>query len=111
MPKQVDDLFKCCAVGQGVDVEALVTEDSAISIDKTNVRLGGNNALEPRLCHWHWFSSPVLELRHSPGEWRARDMKFYFTGFASVQIGVRGVRGDGVRGDGVRGDCHLWHLR
>src|SRR4029077_12947322 len=37
VPKQIDDLLKGCTVGQGVDVEALVTEDSAISIDKTNI--------------------------------------------------------------------------
>ena len=32
---------------------ALVAEDSAISVNETNLGLGGDNALEPRLCDCH----------------------------------------------------------
>ena len=53
VPKQVDHFLKRRVIGQGVDVITLVTEDSQISIDETDIRLGGNNPLESRLCNWH----------------------------------------------------------
>jgi hypothetical protein len=39
--------------GQGVNVIALVTKDSEISINETDIRLGGDNSFESRLCDWH----------------------------------------------------------
>ncbi len=53
VPEQVDHFFKRRVLGQGVDVVALVTQDSQIPIDETDIRLGGNNPFEPRLCDWH----------------------------------------------------------
>ena len=53
VPKQVDHFLKRRVFSQGVDVITLVTEDSQISIDETDIRLGGNNPFEPRLCNWH----------------------------------------------------------
>ena len=53
VPEQIDYLFKGRVVGQGVNVIALVTEDSPISVNETNVRLGGNNSFESRLCDCH----------------------------------------------------------
>ena len=53
VPKQVDHFLKLGVFGQGMDIETLVTQDPEISIDETNIRLGGNNPLESRLCNWH----------------------------------------------------------
>jgi hypothetical protein len=39
--------------GQGVDIETLIPENPEISIDETNIRLGGNNPFESRLCDCH----------------------------------------------------------
>ena len=53
MPKQVDYFLKRRVLGQGVDVITLVTQDSQIPIDETDIRLGGNNTFESRLCDCH----------------------------------------------------------
>ncbi len=53
VPQQEDHFLKRRVFGQGVDVITLVTQDSQISIDETDIRLGGNNSFESRLCNWH----------------------------------------------------------
>ena len=53
MPQQVDHFLKRRVFGQGVDVITLVTQDSQISINETDIGLGGNNSLESRLCDCH----------------------------------------------------------
>jgi hypothetical protein len=53
MPEQIDDLFESRMLSEGVDVVALVAEDSEISVNETNVGLGCDDALESRLCNRH----------------------------------------------------------
>jgi hypothetical protein len=53
VPQQVDHFLKRRVFGQGVNVETLIAQDSQISIDETNIGLGGNNPFESRLCNWH----------------------------------------------------------
>jgi hypothetical protein len=53
MPQQVNHFLKSGVFGQSVNVITLVTQDSQISIYETNIRLGGNNPFESRLCDCH----------------------------------------------------------
>src|ERR1700730_6136127 len=63
-----------------MDVEALIAKKAFVSVNETNVGLGGNNALESRLCYWHLLTSVLKNnaLIRQRTEC-ARGVKFHFT--------------------------------
>ncbi len=89
VPEEINDLFKSGVVGQGMNVITLIAEDSTVPIDETNIRLGGNNAFEPRLCDWHL--TPLFsrtQRLHRQAMNCGRGAKFHSTEF-QLRPGIR----------------------
>jgi hypothetical protein len=78
VPEEINHLFKRGVFGQGMNVKALVTQDSTIPVNETDVRLGGNNSFESRLCDCHLTPLGTYRFHRHAIELRSRrEISFY----------------------------------